>query len=230
MFDGLMALIVAVTALVGSHLLFSHALRRHTVAALGEAAFQVLYSVASVILLLLTLVAYHRAPHGPPLWSGDNLILQVIFSVGGYFATALFLASLVNNPALVGAKIADLSTRIPTGVFRITRHPMMFAIAIWSVVEVLVDSSARNMIVFGGFAVLAVVGSRLQDAKKMGQSGREWTVWVNRTPFWPDLRQIKRLGLAWPAATIPWLVMTAIQVRTAMAPVGLWYFFPNLPS
>lgn len=230
MLDGLVALMAAVAGLAGFHLVFSHRLRAPAVAALGEGGFQVAYSVVSAGLLLLIVLAYHRAPHGPALWSADHLVLQVIFSVGGYFAATLFVASLVNNPGLIGANIVNLSTRMPTGVFRVTRHPMMFAIAIWSVVQILIDSSARNMIVFGGFTVLAVVGSRLQDTKKMALSGREWTTWVNRTPFWPNLRQIKRLGLAWPIAVMPWLLATAIEVHVGLVPIGLWYFFPDLPS
>jgi uncharacterized membrane protein len=228
--EGLIFLLAAVVALVGCHLLFSHALRGQMIRALGDGGFHTMFSVTSVALLLLTLIAYHKAPHGPAMWSADNLALQVVFSVGGYFAAALLVASLVGNPALIGANIADLSTRIPSGVYKVTRHPMMFAIAIWSVVQFLIDSSARNLIFFGGFAILALVGSRLQDIKKIAQSGREWKMWSSRTPFWPDLRHLGQLGLAWPVGILPWMLVTGIEVHTALVPVGLWYFFPNLPS
>ncbi len=226
---GLLVLGLAVAALVGSHLLLSHALRRPVMAGFGLAGFRVVYSALAAALLMVILVAYHLAPHGPALWSSDSLALQLVFSVFGYFAVVLFVASLFGNPGLVGANLNGLSTRQPEGVYRITRHPMMFAIAIWCVVQMMLVPSARNIICCTGFIVLALVGARLQDVKNAAASGREWTLWVNRTPFWPNLRRVGGLGLFWLVAAVPWLLATWLETRVAFMPIGLWYFFPDLP-
>jgi len=228
MIEGLIALLVAVVAFVGTHFVLSHPLRAPLVGALGEGGFQLLYGLVSVTLLLLALVAYHRAPHAPVYWSSDNLVLQIVFSVGSCFAAALFVASLIDNPAFIGAQIADLSTRPPSGVYRITRHPMMFAIAIWSVEQTLINPTVRNLIVFGGFVVLALAGSRLQDRKKIAQTGREWSVWASRTPFWPDLRRWRRLGLSWLFGIALWLTLTWLESHVTLTPIGAWYWLPGL--
>jgi len=153
----------------------------------------------------------------------------VVFDVVGYFAVVLFLASLNSNPALVGANLNGLSTRSPDGAFRVTRHPMMFAIAIFSSAQLLIMPSLRNLISCGGFIILALLGSRLQDRKKLVQVPREWGLWVSRTRFWPDLRQVGDLGGVWFFAVVPWLLITWLEVRTTLVPVGIWYFFPDLP-
>lgn len=228
MVDGLIVLLVAVAAFVGSHFVLSHPLRARLVGAMGTGWFQFLYGLVSVVLLLLALVAYHQAPHAPVYWSSDNFVLQIVFSVGSCFAAVLFVASLIDNPAFIGAQIADLSTRPPSGVYLITRHPMMFAIAIWSVEQTLINPTARNLIVFGGFVVLALVGSRLQDRKKIAQTGREWSMWANRTPFWPNLRRWRRLGLSWPFGIALWLALTWLESRITLTPIGAWYWLPGL--
>jgi len=229
MFDGLIVLLAVVAGFVGGHLVLSHALRARAVRVFGQGGFQAVYSVFSFLFLFLTLIAYHLAPHVPLLWSPGNLLVQLVFSVASCFAAALFVASLFGNPALIGANITDLSTRPPSGVFLITRHPMMFAIAIASLAQILIAPTARNLIAFGGFAVLALVGSHLQDGKKIAQSGREWTMWVSRTPFWPDLRRLRKLGPAWLAGILVWVLLCWLESRTTMAPIGLWYFIPSLP-
>ena len=224
--DGLIALFAAVTAFVGSHLLLSHALRRRMVDALSVTGFQLVYSMLSFILLLLVLAAYHQAPHLPILWASDNAVMQFVYALGSCCAAALFVASLYRNPGLVGAKITDLSTRPPAGVYLVTRHPMMFSLIVWSLLQIMITPSLRNLIVFGGFTVLALAGSRLQDRKKVAQTGREWAMWVSRTPFWPKLSRLGALGPAWLIGLILAALITAVQTRTTLTQVGLWYFLP----
>ncbi len=229
MSQGLIILAVALVAFVGSHFLLSHTLRRQAIDGFGLTGFRVVYSIIAIVLLLVMFVAYHLSPHGPALWSSNNPALQIAFAAIGYFAVALFVASLFGNPGLVGANLNGLSTRQPDGVYKITRHPMMFSIAIWCVILVMVEPSARNAISCGGLVVLAVVGARLQDAKNSALSGREWTLWASRTPFWPDLRRVGRLGIVWLVAAVPWLIATWLVTRLTFAPVGVWYFLPDLP-
>jgi len=216
-------------AFVGTHFLLSHALRRPAIDRFGLAGFRAVYSAVSLVLLLVIFVGYHKTPSGPMLWSSDNLALQIGFAVVGYFAVALFVASLFANPGLVGSNLNGLSTRAPDGVYLVTRHPMMFAIAIWCVIQVALVPSARNAISCAGFVLLALVGARMQDRKNAALSGREWTLWMARTPFWPNLRHIGALGTIWLLAAIPWVLVSWLETRVTYQPVGLWYFVPDLP-
>ena len=221
-------LLIAVVAFVAGHFLMSHTWRKPLIAKLGQSGFTGLYTAVAVVLLGLVGVVYHFAPHGPALWDSDNAVLQLAFGGISYVATVLFLGSLGNNPTLVGATLSGLSTRLPTGTFLITRHPMMFAIAALSAAVILLIPSTRDLIGGTGMIVLALVGARLQDKKKLAQSHREYNPWVKRTRFWPDLRQAGALGLYWIIGVPVWLLMTWVLMRATFMPCGVWYFFPSL--
>jgi uncharacterized membrane protein len=222
------ALLILVVAFLASHFLLAHPLRAPLIGLFGRSGFTVVYSLIALVLLIAMAVAYHAAPHDTARWSWDNVVLQVAFDAISYVSVALFIGSLINNPALVGADMVALSTRPPTGAFLITRHPMMFAIAIWSAAQILLIPSGRNLIGCSGMIVLALVGARLQDTKKLAQSRREWGMWVSRTRFWPNPRRFAALGVIWAYALPVWVLVTWVQVRTTFAQCGLWYFFPGM--
>jgi len=149
----------------------------------------------------------------------------VIASVLTLVAAALFLASLMGNPALAGTDVSGLSTRLPNGVFKVTRHPMMSAFSLWGLAHILVAPSPRSIILAGGIALLAVIGSRGQDAKKLALYGHDWRMWMKRTPFWPKISELGRLGLLWVAAVPVWLGVTWLHLKLALIPAGVWLWF-----
>lgn len=227
MIDQMMFLVAAMRALVASHLVLSNPVRAPLVKAMGERGFQGAYSLLAIVLLVLVLVAYREAPRMPVTWDAMLPVSMVIASVLTYVATALFMASLVRNPGLLGANVNGLSAVTPKGVFQITRHPMMFAIALWSLAHVLVAPSPRNFVLFGGMIFLAIYGAHLQDVKKNALHGREWKTWSTRTPFWPDVTKAASLGAFWLHALIPWLLLTWLHLWLAQIPAGIWWFFPE---
>jgi uncharacterized membrane protein len=208
---GLWELIVAVVAFVGTHFLMSHGLRPTLMRALGGKGFQAVYSLVAIVTLSLAVLAFGRAPREPLLWDGHSAVAWTLASVLTFVAMALLLASFVGNPALPGARVAGLSAIMPKGVYRITRHPMMFAIAIWAVAHVIVAPSPRGLVLMGGMITLAIGGSHLQDLKKDRQHGRDWRAWMRRTSFWPDLSMLGKLGGYWALALLPWLFVTWLR-------------------
>jgi uncharacterized membrane protein len=51
-------------------------------------------------------------------------------------------------------------------VFAVTRHPMMWAFALWGVCHIAVYPVAANIIVAAAIIILALAGAALQDGKK----------------------------------------------------------------
>ena len=87
-------------------------------------------------------------------------------------ACILFVGSVTApNPALMGM---PAPSGIARGVQRITRHPMMWAFALWAVVHGGLAGSGRTVLLAGAILILALVGARLQDGKKRGQMGDAW--------------------------------------------------------
>lgn len=221
-------LAVGMLVFVGSHLLMSHPLRPALIRYFGETGFLGFYSIISLITFSGAVIAFGQAPASPQLWDGQALVPWVIASLLTLVALALFLGSFAGNPALAGTDVSGLSTRLPHGAFKVTRHPMMSAFTLWGVAHILVAPSARSIILAGGMIALAVIGSRGQDAKKAELYGRDWRAWMKRTTFLPNPAAFGSLGFYWVAALPVWMLLTWLHLHFALVPAGLWLWLEQL--
>lgn len=218
-------LAISMASFVGTHFLLSHRLRAGLVKRFGAGGFQGIYSLVAFATFGWTVTVFGRIEPAPMLWDGQALIPWVVATVLTYGVIALFLASVIGNPALPGAKVSGLSTVLPHGVFRVTRHPMMFSFALWAVTHILIAPSPRSIILSSGIILLALLGSHFQDRKKRALLGQDWGAWMKRTPFWPDLTKLGKLGQAWIWALPVWLLVTWLHMPIAQVPAGIWRWF-----
>lgn len=200
-------LILATVAFVGSHFWMSHSLRAKFVGKFGEGGFAAIYSVVSLALFFWMIVEFRSAPKDAPYWVvGD--ILWAVASALTLLAAVLFVGSLVRNPSLPGAS-ENLASQKPQGVFRVTRHPMMWGFALWGIAHILVAPRTDNFIFCGGIILLALVGSKAQERKKARVIGVGWGTWLRQTSFFPRLTGLGQIGpIPWIAGTALWAVAT----------------------
>lgn len=227
---GMGSLLAALGLFVGTHFLMSHPLRAPMVARLGSNGFQIVYSLVSLLSFGWLIIAYQASPDSVPLWAvGDGLwwiatLLMLIASI-------LFAGSLFGNPALPRPDAKALAQAAPSGVLAITRHPMMWAFALWAVVHVLIAPMTNVIILCAGIAFLALAGSAGQDRKKAALMGADWQGWASRTSFMPFGRQVA--GAApwssiWPGRTplllgvLIWLGATYGHVWFGIYGAGIW--------
>jgi uncharacterized membrane protein len=144
-------------------------------------------------------------------------------------ASVLLLGSLVGNPALPDPKAADRPVPTPRGVYAITRHPMMWAFALWGAVHVAVYPVASNIVLAAAIVVLALVGAALQDRKKERLQPDRWRAWEARTSFWPFAAIVggrARFGGFRPhdlaGGVLVWLVATWAHGPLAGWAAGIW--------
>lgn len=218
-------LVLGMTAFVGTHLLMSHPWRAGMIRQFGQGGFLGIYSLISLVSLSGSIIAFGKASPAPQLWDGQGWVPWVLASMLTLVASALFLASLAGNPALPGKDVAGLSTRLPHGAFKVTRHPMMSAFTLWGVAHILVAPSARTTILAGSIILLAVIGSRGQDAKKAALHGQDWRAWMKRTTFLPNPAALGHLGVYWLGAVPVWLLLTWLHLKLALIPAGVWVWF-----
>lgn len=222
-----MTVLAAAGAFVGSHFILSHPLRAPLVRAMGEKGFLVLYSLVAVVTLGATVSAYKRAPVTSFLWEvGDGL--WAVATVAMLFASILLLGSFIRNPALPGAA-KSAATAQARGVYGITRHPMMWAFAIWGVCHILVYPVAKNIILAGAIIVLALVGAALQDRKKAAQDPDGWTAWQARTSYLPfaaiaqGRAAFGGFGMhAIAGGILVWLLATWAHIPASGWAAGIW--------
>jgi uncharacterized membrane protein len=210
---------------VGSHFLLSHPLRKPLARALGERVFLLVYSLVAIGLFGWMIVVFVHTPAAPMLWNGYAWLPWTLASLLTLIAIAMFLGSLSGNPALPQANMAGVSARKPLGVFKITRHPMMWSFAIWALSHVIVAPSLRVLILSGTMAFLALVGAHGQDLRKSALNPREWNVWRKRTSYWPQLSAARELGRQWLSVPLAWLAITWLHLPAGHVPAGLWRLF-----
>jgi uncharacterized membrane protein len=224
---GSMTVLASAGAFVLTHFLLSHPLRAPLVRAIGEKLFLLLYSVVAFVTLGATAHAYQAAPAGTPLWTvGDGL--WALATAAMLVAAILLLGSLIRNPALPGAA-KSAATAQARGVYAITRHPMMWAFALWGVCHILVYPVAKNIVVAGAIIVLALLGAALQDRKKAALDPEGWPAWQARTSYLPfaaiaqGRARFGGFGMhAIAGGIVVWLLATWLHMPLAGWAAGIW--------
>ena len=202
-------------AFVGTHFLLAHPLRDPLVRGLGERAFEGFYSIIALITFGAMIYFYRVIGREPPLWDAGEAG-WIAGTLLMWLASILFVGSFVKNPALVGSRGPVGG---PTGVFVITRHPMMWAFAIWAAVHLLVLAMPKALVFDGAVILLALAGSAGQDAKKARRMGENWHDWTAETAFVPFTR-----GLSYPGtvALVGGTLLFLIATWAHPLPAGIW--------
>lgn len=218
---GLVSLIAASTAFVGTHFALSHPLRSPLVRMLGEGGFMAFYSVVAAACMVWMYFAFGAAQAGGLPGSGE--LGWIIASLITLPALVLFLGSFKSNPALPSPGAKELAGHEPAGVFTVTRHPMMWSFALWAVSHIILWWSWRTNVVALAVLILALVGARMQDRKKEVLMGGAWQGWEARTSFWPRWSRLPGAGaFLWLAALGAWLLITWSHIHAGGIPAGIW--------
>lgn len=222
--QGLIELIAANAAFVGTHFLMSHPLRAPLVRMLGDMGFQIAYSLVSFATLAWVYFAFKAAPPADLPGSGDTgWIVATILALP---AMVLFAGSLVGNPALPTPDAEKQARAAPKGVFKVTRHPMMWGFALWALSHMVLFWSMRTMITAFAMGVLALFGAHLQDRKKEVLMGEAWEMWERKTSFWPRWSALLSAGaLPWTVGLILFVFLSWLHLPIGDIAAGIWRWF-----
>lgn len=193
----ILAMLLSTAAFVFGHFLMSHPLRPAMVRALGEKAFAGVYSVIITVFFVWMLYAYSTAPYialwGDPPWARHLLLLIMIPAV-----LLLVFSLTAPNPTMGPQGAEKLQSGSAFGA--ITRHPMLWAFALWAIGHMIANGDAATVILTGGILVLALGGAAAIDWKKHKQLGPAYDAYVARTSFVPFAAVIGgRASLDWQA-------------------------------
>lgn len=208
-------LLLSAIAFVGTHFLLSHWLRAPLVRSVGEGPFRGIYSLVALATFGGMVWFYRAIGREPPLWvAGDAA--WIVASLLMWLASILFVGSFIKNPALPGAPGPKGG---PTGVFRITRHPMMWSFALWAIVHLAVVGMPKALVLDGAILLLALAGAAAQDRKKRDLMGDAWHEWTAETAFVPFTR-----GMAWPGlvAAVGGTIFFFLVTWLHPVPAGFW--------
>jgi uncharacterized membrane protein len=212
------SLAAAALVFVGSHLVIPDTpLRGWLLARLGPRGYRAAYSLVALASLVWLVRAYSGAPYvglwGNPVWARWLAIAVMPASL------ALVVGSFGSgNPTSVAYREGAFDPR-RGGIFAITRHPMMWGLALWAAVHVVAVGDVASLILFGSLGALALIGPLAIDARKRRNDPRLWAQLAATTsnlPFGALLAARARLEprrLLVPAlgGIILWAVLLALH-------------------
>jgi uncharacterized membrane protein len=209
-------LLLSSIAFVGTHFLLSHPLRGPLVRTMGEGPFRGVYSMVALITFGLMVFFYHAIGRETYLMWNAGDAGWIIGTILMWLAAILFVGSFLGNPALVGAPGPRGG---PSGVLRITRHPMMWSFAIWAAVHMMIIAQFKTVVFDSAIIILALVGAYMQDRKKAGQMGEDWHDWTAQTAFVPFTRGLANPGIV---ALVGGTLLFLIATWAHPIPAGIW--------
>ena len=210
-----MGLFFSAIAFVGLHFLLSHPLRGPLLRAVGEGPFRGIYSLIALITFGSMIYFYRVIGREPALWNAGDAG-WIAGTLLMWLAAIFFVGSFIRNPALVGSKGPAGG---PSGVFMITRHPMMWSFAIWAAVHLTILAMPKALVFDGAIILLALVGAAGQDAKKLRELGETWHEWTSQTAFVPFTRGVENPGtVALVGGTLLYFLATWLHP----VPAGFW--------
>jgi uncharacterized membrane protein len=214
---------LALTSLfwIGVHIgIAGTSVRSALAAGIGDNGFRGLFSVVSIVAVTLLVMAWRAAPY-VPLWTVpewfDGLVVVLMLP-----AFLLFVASVATpNPTAVAGKLGEAG---PRGIQRITRHPMLWAFALWAALHVLANGDLAALLFFGAFLVTSLVGMPSIDAKLARRDPAMWARLAPATSILPfGAVMAGRNHLAW--GEIPILVWILGPIAwVALAVLHPWLF------
>ena len=179
------SLAYAVLFWVVLHLAVAGPLRPALADRLGEAGFRALFSILSAAGLVGLILAYRAAPY-VPLWPappGARHAAMLLMLIA--FVLLVFGASGSNPTSPAVARLAGRGELPVHGITRITRHPMLWAFALWAVAHLLNNGHLAALLLFGAILVTALNGMASIDRKRRRALGPLWDKFAARTSILP---------------------------------------------
>jgi len=174
-------LAVATAAFLVTHFISSTPLRAALVGAMGEWPYRGVYSLVAFITLGAMIWAYASMPSEASLWTPLRLLPLLLMP----FAFILAVAGYWRNPTMVGADKLLKSDDPARGMIRVTRHPLMWGIMLWAASHILANPDTPSLVFFGGFLLVALIGTISQDRRKARTGGEDWVRFARLTSHIP---------------------------------------------
>jgi uncharacterized membrane protein len=205
-------------AFAATHIgLSSLGLRPRLVRLIGERPFQGVYSLVALALFIPLVAVYFSNVHAGPwlLPFARGLVLRWITYLVMGLAFVLLVASLV-RPSPAGVVPGE---SVPRGIYRITRHPMLFAFVLFGLSHALQNGTATDLAFFGGFVWFSLLGAWHQDRRKLATAGPGFRAFHEATPFLPFTGRETLLGVR---ELSPWIVALGIALTLGIR----WFHGP----
>ena len=178
-------LIAAALVFLALHLFVSGTrLRDAITGGIGERPYLGLFSLASLAAIVWLAISYNHAQ-----LSSDPQLYDLGPGVRHLGIPVVAIAFFLGVQGLLSPNVTSVQVGQPSatpadairGVVRITRHPFLWSVAIWSAFHLAANGDEASVVFFGSFFLLALIGAASIDAKRRRKMGAAWEAFASRT-------------------------------------------------
>ncbi len=228
-------LIAASVVFLAIHLLISGTrVRDALTGTIGEGPYMGLFSLASIGVIVWMAMSYKAAQttgEDPVLWVAGLGLHHMALPI-------VLLAFIIGVPGLLSANPTSVRQEgsaskegTVRGVLRITRHPFLWGVAIWSAFHLSVNGDEASVIFFGTFFALSVLGTFSIDAKRKRKLGDAWTGFAAKTSNIPFAAILGKRATFKPLEYFDWRFFAAVLLYCVVLLFHQKFFgvspFPN---
>lgn len=204
----LTALVIAASVFVLLHVAVAGSpLRWAIVGRIGEPGFQGMFSLLTLVAFGSLIWTYRGAAAvgvNYDLWLPTRATLWAPL-VAMPFVLLLLIASLTApNPTSVGMEKALQAEEPARGLLRVTRHPMLWGMVLWSAAHLVANGDAASTVVFAAIGTTALNGMFSIDRKRARRDPEGWRRYAARTSI------------------VPFAAILGGRNRFVVGEVGLW--------
>jgi uncharacterized membrane protein len=161
---------------------------------IGEGPYRGLFSLASAVVLawmIFSFGAARAAPDNPQIWSPPAWATH---------ATALLVtcAFLLAVPGIITPAPTMVGMEKGMGKPDPARGPFLWGVALWGLGHVLANGEGASLLLFGGLAAMALLGTRSIDRKSAARDPEGWARFsavTSNVPFAAILQGRNRLAI-----------------------------------
>lgn len=157
--------VAALAVFFASHFLPSLGnLRARLIERFGRRAYFSAYGLLSLAIVVWLIVAAGRAPD-VLVWP-QRPWMRLVPNLAMPLASVLAVIGIgIRQPFTLGGRRRDIFDPDDPGLAAISRHPLMLALALWAGAHVPPNGDLSHVILFGGFAALALLAIPVFDAR-----------------------------------------------------------------
>lgn len=158
-------------------------LRDRLVAAIGDKAYMIAFSLASIGGIAWLIIAYNAADY-VPIWGQPNWwkLVADILMLPAFMLVVIGLAT--PNPTAIAQE--KLASQPPRGIVRVTRHPFLIGVTLWATLHLVANGDLASLLFFGALLIVALAGPPSIDAKRRRKLGpAAWDAFARRTSILP---------------------------------------------
>lgn len=218
------SLILAALYFLGIHVFVSGSTwRDRIVEKTGEQGFLGLFSLLSLVGIVWLVRAYGAAPlvtlWMSPLWFRPVALCLV------FLAALLVVVGLTTpSPTSTGGDAVLDGAEPATGILRVSRHPFLMGVALWSATHLIASGDAAGTVLFSTMLLLGLVGPRLIDAKRARRFGNRWEPFVEATSVVPFAAIAQGRNQFVASEIGAWRVLAATAAYAAFLGAHAWLF------